>query len=166
MPSDEVLLSRLRVAFAAVDPVPDQVSDAARAAFAWRTAPADPADPTALTDPTAPAAPAATLAELVADSAEGAPTGIRGDGDRRLLVFTGPDVAVEIEVTEAGSDREIVGRLAPPASAEVAVRHPGGEVSASADRGGHFVAAVPAGPVSLMFLLPDASSVVTSWVCL
>lgn len=145
MAADDVLLSRIADAFAVTDPVPEHVRAAGRAAFWWlRTE--------------------ATLAELAADSAEGAPAGIRGHG-RRLLVFTGPDVAVEIEVTGDGADCEIVGRLAPPTAAEVAVRHPSGQVSAHTDLAGHFVVpTVPTGPVSLVFQLADASSIVTSWV--
>ena len=148
MTDDEILLARLRDAFAAVDPIPEDVRAAARAAFGWHR-------------------PGTALAELTADSAEGAPAGIRGPGEDgpRLLVFTGPDVAVEIEVTGDGAEREIVGRLAPPAPADIAVRHASGEVAARTDPAGHFVVpVVPAGPVSLVFLLTDATSIVTSWV--
>jgi len=147
---DEALLDRVGEAFAAVDPIPAQVRDAALAAFALRRR-------------------HASLAELSTDSADGIPAGagagVRGPHGPRLLVFTGPDVTVEIEVTGEGADREIAGRLAPPAPADVAVRHLRGEVAAQADGAGHFVVpAVPAGPVSLVFLLADASSIVTSWV--
>jgi hypothetical protein len=145
---DETLLGQVGAAFAALDPVPAQVRDAALAAFATRRPPA-------------------ALAELSADSADGLPagTGVRGRHGPRLLVFTGPGITVEIEVTGDDADREIAGRLAPPAPADIAVRHLHGEVAAHADRAGHFVVpAVPAGPVSLVFVLPDASSIVTSWV--
>jgi hypothetical protein len=145
---DETLLGQIGAAFAAVDPVPAQVRDAALAAFAARR-------------------PWAALAELSADSADGiqAGTGVRGRHGPRLLVFTGPGVTVEIEVTGDDADREIAGRLAPPAPADIAVRHLHGEVTTHADRAGHFVVpGVPAGPVSLVFVLPDASSIVTSWV--
>jgi hypothetical protein len=150
MIDDEILLARLRDAYAAVDPIPDDVRLMARVAFGWRR-------------------PDAALARLAVDSAERAPAGIRGQGPagdgRRQLVFTGDDVAVEIEVTADGADREIVGRLAPPAPADIAVRHLAGEVAARADPAGHFVVpVVPAGPVSLVFLLADATSIVTSWV--
>jgi hypothetical protein len=157
MADEEILLGRLQEAFDAVDPIPEYVHTAGLAAFAWRS-------------------PDAALAELITDSAESAPAGVRGqgglgrgdgpdDGDPRLLVFTGPDVAVEIEVSGHGTDREIVGRLDPAAAARIAVRHQGGVLAARADQAGHFVvSAVPAGPVSLVFLLADATSVVTSWV--
>ncbi|HZB34070.1 MAG TPA: hypothetical protein VE465_28165 [Streptosporangiaceae bacterium] len=148
MTDDEELLGQIRAAFAALDPVPALVRDAALAAFATRR-------------------PWAVLAELSADSAGGTPagTGVRGRHGPRLLVFTGPGSTVEIEVTGDDAEREIAGRLAPPAPADLVVRHPHGEVTAHADRAGHFVVPrVPAGPVSLVFVLPDASSIVTSWI--
>jgi hypothetical protein len=158
---DETLLAQVGAAFAAADPVPAAVREAALAAFAAR--------------PPGGAAVAA-LAELSADSADGVPagTGVRGRSGPRRLGFTGPGVTVEIEVTgddaadqdaNPRTDREIAGRLDPPGPAEVAVRHLHGEVAAQADRAGHFVVpVVPAGPVSLVFVRPDASSIVTSWV--
>ena len=155
MIDDETLLAQLGAAFAALDPVPEQVRDAALAAFATRRPPAE----------------FAALAELTADSADGVPaaTGVRGRHGPRRLVFTGPGITVEIEVTgdDTGqeADREIAGRLAPPVPAHIAVRHLQGELAAHADRAGYFVIpAVPDGPVSLVFMLPDASSIVTSWV--
>lgn len=145
-PDDETLLRRIGELYEAIDPVPEQVPAAARAAYGRRRGDA-------------------VLVELTADSAEHAPAGIRGPDGPRLLVFTGPEVAVEIEVSGEGTDREIVGRLAPPARAEVAVRHAGGELATRTDGAGHFVVpAVPAGPISLVFQLADASSIVTSWV--
>lgn len=143
--NDDQLLAQVRTAFTELDPVPGGVLAAGTAAIRWRV-------------------PGAVLAELAADQ-DAACAGIRGDS--RLLTFTGPDVAVEIEVIGSGGDRELIGRLAPPAPAEVAVRHPGGELTVWADRSGNFtVTRVPAGPVSLVFWLPDASSVVTSWISL
>jgi hypothetical protein len=151
---DESLLARVGEAFAAVDPVPERAREAALAAFALRRPRSAPSE-------------LSELVELSADSADGAPlgAGVRGERDPRLLVFNGPGITVEIEVTGEGTDREIAGRLTPPAPADIAVRHPDGEVAARADRAGHFVVpAVPAGPISLVFLLADASSIVTSWV--
>ncbi|HEU5160709.1 MAG TPA: hypothetical protein VFU43_27175 [Streptosporangiaceae bacterium] len=150
MTDDETLLERVGAAFDALDPVPAQVRDAALAALASRR-------------------PGAALAELSADSAEGVPdgtaAGVRREHGARLLIFTGPGVTVEVEVTGAGAGRELAGRLDPPAPAAVSVRHRHGEVAARADRAGHFVVpAVPAGPISLVFELTDASSIVTSWV--
>ena len=139
---DEELMAEVRAALITLEPVPERVLAAARAAIAWRehAAPAD----------------------LVADSRPTA-AGLRGTS--RLLTFKGADLAVEIEVTRAGPDREIVGRLSPPAPAHVRVRHQDGELPARADRTGHFIVPrVPAGLTSLVFRLPDATSIVTSWV--
>lgn len=150
MIEDETLLAQVGAAFAALDPVPAEVREAALAAFAARPPRGS------------------TLAELSADSAHGVPVpaGVRGRHRPRRLVFTGPGVSIEIEVTgDDAADKEIVGRLAPPGPADIAVRHRHGEVASHADQAGHFVVpAVPAGPVSLVFALPDASSIVTSWI--
>jgi hypothetical protein len=141
--TDEELMAAVQQAFAELDPVPAEVLAAGRAAFDCRE-------------------PGAALADLTADHGAAA-AGVRSGA--RLLTFAGPDAEVEIEVTGSGADREIAGRLEPPGPARIRVRHPDGEVVARADRTGHFaVSAVPAGLVSLVFRLPDATSIVTSWV--
>jgi hypothetical protein len=145
--TDEELLARVRDAFAELEPVPTQMLAAGRAAFALRE-------------------PGAVLADLTGDHGAAA-AGLRGSGlgTARLLTFAGPDIEVEIEVTGNGAAREIAGRLAPPGPARIRVRHPDGELACQADRTGHFaLPAVPAGLVSLVFRLPDATSIVTSWV--
>jgi hypothetical protein len=137
------LLSELYEAFERIDPVPASVYAGGRAAFAWRD-------------------PNAALADLVADH-RATGVGLRGDG--RLLSFSGTGVGVELEVSGSGAVREIVGRLAPAVAAELSVRHRAGELLSTVDRTGHFlVQEVPAGLVMLVFRLPDASSIVTSWV--
>jgi hypothetical protein len=141
--TDEELMARVREVFGALEPVPVEVFAAGRAAFAHRE-------------------PGAALADLTGDH-EAAAAGVRSGS--RLLTFAGPDAEVEIEVTGSGTDREISGRLAPPGPARIRVRHSDGELAALADRTGHFaVSAVPAGLISLVFRLPDATSIVTSWV--
>jgi hypothetical protein len=140
---EEELLARVREAFVQLEPVPAEVLATGRAAFACRE-------------------PGAALADLTGDH-DAAAAGVRSGS--RLLTFAGPDAEVEIEVTGSGADREIAGRLAPAGPARIRVRHPDGELAARADRTGHFaVSAVPAGLISLVFLLPDATSIVTSWV--
>jgi hypothetical protein len=139
---DEALMDEVRAAFLIFDPVPEAVLASGRAAFAWRE-------------------PDAAQARLVADSTAAA--GIRGAS--RLLTFDGTDLTVQIEVNGRGPDRELVGRLSPPAPAHVRIRHLGGELTARVDPAGHFIAAgVPTGLVSLVFRLPNATSIVTSWV--
>lgn len=103
--------------------------------------------------------PGAALATLTSESIT-TPAGVRGAGSR-LLTFSGARISVEIEVC----GREIVGQLAPPSPAEVILRSPGGEHGTRTDEAGAFaLSGVPTGPVSLLFRLADATSVVTSWV--
>jgi hypothetical protein len=135
--NDDELIRRLTGAF---PPVPERTLALGHAAFAWYV-------------------PGATLASVTSDSAE-TPPGVRG-GSPRTLTFGGPGVSVEIEVC----GREIVGQLMPPAGAEVILRSPGGERGTRTDDAGGFVLLdVPSGPVSLLFRLGDATSVVTSWI--
>lgn len=161
---EEALLAELRSALDLIEPVPGQVQAAARAAI-HRRAPAD-----------------ALPIGLVRDSGlhdDPVAAGLRGGP--RLLTFaaTAPDGSlpagtgpaeygahlVEIEVTGTGSARRIVGRLEPPGAAQLQVRHRDGDQFARVGPEGHFLlSGVPPGPISLLFRLPDASCVVTSWV--
>jgi hypothetical protein len=135
--NDDELIGRLAGVF---PPVPERTLALGHAAFGWYV-------------------PDATLAAVTADSAN-TPAGVRGGGPRTLS-FDGPGVGVEIEVR----GREIVGQLIPSAEAEVLLRSPRGERGTRTDEAGGFVLLdVPSGPVSLLFRLPDAGSVVTSWI--
>lgn len=142
--TDDELMATVRATFQAYEPVPVPVLAAASAAFRWRDA-------------------EASLARLTDDSRR-LPAGLRG-GASRLLTFSGTDLSVEIEVTGAGRAREIAGQLLPPVPAQVWARHPDGELTTRADAVGQFVVSdVPPGLVSLLFQLPDATSIVTSWI--
>lgn len=143
--TDAELLELVSAAFRTVEPVPEAVSAAARAAFGRRVPGAVPARLVSETDPPV----AATL---------------RGPAPR-LLTFKGGGRTVEVELTPAERGFEIAGRLLPPADARVRVRRTDGEITGRTGSGGRFVVEeVPPGPVSLLFLLPDGSSVVTGWV--
>jgi hypothetical protein len=136
-PTDDELCALLRGFF---PPVPERVLALGHAAFSWFE-------------------PAAALAPLTSETIA-APSGVRGEGSR-LLTFAGARVSVEIEVC----GREIVGQLAPPSAAEVILRSPGGERGTRTDEAGSFaLSGVPAGVVSLLFRLADATSIVTSWI--
>jgi hypothetical protein len=115
--------SELRAVFAHLDPVPELVQDAARAAFTWRTVDAE-------------------LAELVRDSAEeDAGVVVRsGGGGQRHLSFESPRLGIELEVTATGPrSRRLVGQLLPPASATVTVERPGEDgLSVQSDELGRF----------------------------
>jgi hypothetical protein len=134
---DDELCALLRELF---PPVPDRVLELGQAAFSWFE-------------------PGTALATLTSETIA-SPSGVRGEGSR-LLTFAGGRVSVEIEVC----GREIVGQLAPPSAAEVVLRSPGGERGTRTDETGAFaLSGVPAGLVSLLFRLADATSVVTSWI--
>src|SRR2546423_120672 len=147
---DDHLVSELRAVANAVDAVPEPVVAAARASLTWRTIDAE-------------------LAELAYDSLldDAALAGTRAGGDTgpRLLTFEAADMSVEVEVTEVGARRKLVGQLVPPAPATVEVRHPGGTSTVAADGLGRFsVDAVDAGPVSLRITV--TGPVTTAWVVL
>jgi hypothetical protein len=144
------LLGRVRATFQALDPVPAEVLAAARSALSWRV-------------------PGADLAETIDNLAPlGAMAGVRGAEDARTLTFATSHMVIELEIDGTGHGREIAGRLAPPVPAEVRVRHLGlvpEQPGACADQAGHFALPVlPEGLVSLAFLLPDGTSIVTSWI--
>ncbi|RFU40961.1 hypothetical protein DZF91_14480 [Actinomadura logoneensis] len=146
--NEEPFLDELRAAFQRMDPVPDDVLAAGRSALSWRE-------------------PSADLAELT-DESERELAGVRGSSGLRLLTFRAPGHTVEVEISGVGSELAMTGRLAPATVADVRLRHPHAvELSARADERGRFVLTdVPKGLVSLVFCLPDASCVVTSWILL
>lgn len=135
--NDDELIERLR---AAVPPVPPHLVALGHAAFDWLV-------------------PGATLATPAYDR-DDVPAGVRGGGPR-LVTFAAPGVRVRVEVGEG----EIAGQLTPAADAEVTLRSPSARFGTRTDAaGGFLLPEVPRGPVSLLFRLPDATSVVTSWI--
>lgn len=158
---DDALIAELRGALDTLDPVPEHVIEAAKASFAWRRI--DEA-----------------LAELVDDSATQPSSRVRSAGsapghpeagsgasaEPRLLTFRGPGLTVEVEVTQLGASRRLVGQLVPPRSAEVEVRWQGGSITIEADTIGLFSASpVPAGPVAIVCRPGSGEAqVVTSWI--
>ena len=148
--ADAPLMRALRSAATKLDPVPTAVREAARASFTWRTIDAE-------------------LAELAYDSVldDARLAGVRSGEALRTLTFEGPDVTVEVEVTEIGDRRRLLGQLVPPQAGRIEVRHPAGVVTVEADEIGRFSASgVPAGPVSLRCRVRDSegSPLETSWV--
>ena len=144
---DAALLAELRAALDQHDVVPDAVTAAAKAAFAWRTIDAE-------------------LAELSYDSLldDKELVGVRSSGAAaRQLTFEGEALTVEVEV---GNGR-IIGQLVPAQPGEVEVRHPGGCITVTADALGRFLADdVPRGPVSLRCVTGAATATVTDWIIL
>jgi hypothetical protein len=136
--SDDELMAALGRALQHQDPVPDDVVEAAKATFAWRTIDAE-------------------LAALTFDSVADADAlvGVRsgGGGGPRALTFEYEDVVVEVEVTEHGGRRSLVGHVAPAPLDWVEV-HQGGRTEAvrhEADAHGRFqVPDLVAGPFRLL----------------
>jgi hypothetical protein len=152
---DDALLAQLRAVVNQVDPIPQAVRIAARAAIEWRTLDAE-------------------LAALVHDSASepAAALAVRGAATApRTLTFEAADLTIEVEaevVDEAGG-MCLVGQLIPPQPAEVAVRHGEELIAVRADERGRFVAhGVARGPVSLRCRLDDRTGagrlVETGWL--
>jgi hypothetical protein len=150
---DDLLLDELRRVFGTIDPVPEPVQAAARAAIEWRTIDAE-------------------LAALIADSMIDEPLlAVRGStAELRMLTFEAGELMIELEAEPAGDDTlTLVGQLVPPQPAQIAIRH-GSEVMAThADERGRFVACgVGTGPVSLSLRLDDRSGarrlVETAWM--
>lgn len=148
--ADDALLAELARLLARVDPVPDEVTLAARSALAWRSMDAE-------------------LAELLHDSAlEVEPlAGVRSTGGGwRALTFETPDgVAVEVEVAAERSKRAIIGQIVPPARAKVIIRFPGADFPVTADDLGRFQAdGLRPGPISLRCEFADGRAIETGWV--
>ncbi|GAA3926273.1 hypothetical protein GCM10023085_04480 [Actinomadura viridis] len=161
------LLERVRAACQALDPLPPEVLAAARAALRWREPGAELAELSG--DHGARSEALAGAVRGAEDGAEdGMEDGAGAAGGPRTLTFTARDVLIEIEVSGTGRVRDVVGRLAPPVPARVRVRHPAlvpGRPETGADRAGQFTfAGLPRGLVSFAFLVPDGTSIVTSWV--
>jgi hypothetical protein len=148
----EAQLAELAAALAEIDSVPPHLLALAEATFTWRTIDAELA-----------------LAELVFDSAcDPAPAGPtrsggpnRSGGSVRTLAFHGPDVTLEIEVSQAG----IVGQVIPASGGHVTgMATDAGFDEAPIDETGCFVLrAPPPGPVRLR-VDTGARVVGTSWV--
>jgi hypothetical protein len=146
---DDRLLQEIGRLLRRAEPVPPDVTLAARSALAWRRMDAE-------------------LAELLYDSAaETEPlTGVRSTATGwRVLTFEGPGMTVEVEISLERSRRTLVGQIIPPSPAHVIVRLPGAEHAVQADELGRFVASdLKAGPVSLRCEPADGGAIETGWV--
>ena len=148
---DDALVAALRDAARRHDPAPPAAAATARDAFGLRVLDAE-------------------LAALVEDGADAAPeaVGVRAAAAAaRLLVFAVDDVEVELEVTEIGQRRGLVGQVHADGGAVVAVdvQTPTSTSPAPLDERGRFVLDdVPAGPVRLRCVLGGGQQVVTAWV--
>lgn len=153
-PDDDALVAELRHVVGQIDPVPEAVRIAARAAIEWRTLDAE-------------------LAALVHDSAtEQAALAVRGvGGGPRALTFEVADLTIEVEagVADESGRLSLVGQLVPPQAADVAIRHGDELIAVRADERGRFAArGVAPGRLSLRCRLdaaPGAGRLVeTAWL--
>jgi hypothetical protein len=149
-PTDDDLLADVGELFGRIDPIPRDVTLAARSALAWRRMDAE-------------------LAELLHDSAlETEPlAGVRGtSGGWRTLTFETPDgISIEVEVSVERSKRSLMGQIVPAGAARILVRFPGADMPTRADDLGRFQATdLRPGPISLRCELADGRAVETGWV--
>ena len=135
-----------------LDPVPEAVVEAARAAFTWRTIDEE-------------------LAALAFDSATDAElAGVRSTGGARALTFEAGDVVIDVEVRADAGVRTVLGQVVGPEGAAPALelQTPARSVALPVDELGRFLrAAVPAGPVRLRCTFAPSQSlrpVTTEWV--
>jgi hypothetical protein len=141
---DHDLLGELRALHDRLDPLPENVAAAARAAFEWRDVDTE-------------------LARLSSDRRP-AELGMRSTADARLLRFRGRRGGAEVEVLAVGSRRKLVGQLLPVCSGVVTAAVREGEVEAAADLLGCFrFEDLPAGPLQLRWVTATGP-VATSWV--
>lgn len=151
---DETLLAELRRVVGVIDPVPEPVRIAARAALDWRTLEAE-------------------LAELVHDSrVDERELAVRGgDAGTRTLTFeaAGLEIELEAELVQDGARLRISGQLVPPQTAQIGISTRAGLVLTRADERGRFAAlGVMPGRLRLRCWLdgaPDGGRLVeTAWL--
>ena len=136
---------RAQLQAAVADAPPPAVLAAARAAYTWRT-PDGQLTPTSYDN---------LLDEGLA--------AVRGDGGALLLGFAGPGAELDLEVSVAGSQRRVVGRLSVPGSVRVTCAD-GSEPDVTVEDVG-FRTTVPQGPLRLECRAPDgAVLLLTTWV--
>jgi hypothetical protein len=132
------------------EPVPTAVMAQARGAFAWRNL-------------------SAAIAELEFDSAVDNDdlARVRGRNEERRLSFRGPDLTVELSVTDGG--RRLVGNITPVRAATIELRNPQRTQTTSVDdRGSFLFERIPRGSVSLRCTMAggEARDIETEWVTL
>jgi hypothetical protein len=149
--TDDELLTRLGRAVAEVDPVPEEVRRAARAALATRDVDAE-------------------LVVLVADSALDDFESVRA-GDvpgGRLLSFAGAGIQVDLEVSGTREQVDLIGQVTGDAVHGAVLEYPHGRsVALDLDSIGRFlVSGLPGGPVRLRCHSAGGVPVSTSWVAI
>jgi hypothetical protein len=150
VPEDDALLAELRAVVGQLDPVPPQVSEAAKAVLGWRRLDAD-------------------LAELLADSAlESELAGVRsGTAHARSVTFAAPGLEIDVEIRRDNGRMRLLGQIEPPAPATVELQTEDGSTAASAetDALGRFRLELDASPGRARLRITRQDRVVeTSWL--
>jgi hypothetical protein len=141
---DDALWQDLKAAVTENERGTEQMIDAAKAAFSWRTVDAE-------------------LAALSFDSSTDALEAVRGaeQGGPRLLVFEGRSLRVDVEV----GDEVVIGQVEPAQSCRVTIVSPDGDSEdADTDDEGFFSLNLPrSGPIRLKWE-SEASVLMTQWL--
>jgi hypothetical protein len=145
---DDELFERLRTVIDEIDPMPETLLAHARAAFGLRRLDAE-------------------LAELVRDTAEeerGGLIAVRGEGDARLISFETGQIAVELQVTERGTVRDLVAQISGLEIGSAEVETPSSRYPAELEDSLISVDGVPAGHLRIHVHTREGRDLVTSWV--
>jgi hypothetical protein len=146
---DEALLNRLRALCDEVEPMPDTVVQAARAAFGLRRLDAE-------------------LAELMLDSAD-EPAGavaVRAAGlaDIRMLSFCAGPLSVELQVTDRDGARHLVAQVIGVELVAAALETDAGRRELDTDDGVLIADQVPPGRVRFHLQTSHGPNYLTSWI--
>lgn len=147
---DDTLMQELGGLLKRADPIPDELTLAARSAIAWRRLDAE-------------------LADLLEDSAdERELVGTRGDdaGWRALTFESATGLTIEVEIALDGNVRNLMGQVLPAFAGRVALRRNGernAQIGRSDELGRFRFDAIAPGPISLRVEHPDGN-VETGWV--
>lgn len=143
---EERLIADLRSGIDEADPMPTDVDEFARAAFAWRNVDTE-------------------LAEIAYDSTDvGALDHVRSTASARMVTFESAHWSIDIEYHE--EDRRLSGQVAPITRAEVELRLVGSSRSSSTDETGRFsFDDVSPGPGSIVIRVGE-DVIATEWTVL
>jgi hypothetical protein len=161
---DDELIAALRRVAIEVDPVPEGLLLAARAAIATRDLDAElavlVADSAAANDPDADLDP--TLSSLAFEQVR---TGGQATLGSRLLSFAGGGVQLDVEVSERGGDVDLMGQVIGGSPEECVLEHSGGRDPFTPDALGRFVVSgVRRGPARIRCTSSTGARVTTAWV--
>lgn len=143
--NDTEIIAKLRRGLEQTDPVPENVSEFARALWSWRDIDAE-------------------LVELSFDSAdEPTPSGVRSSGTSRIVSFETGDLELDIEYHP--DTAVLMGQLSTQQNFPVELHVDGARFASQADELGRFeFEDVRGGPVSLVLSLADGRVVKTTWI--